>query len=82
VPTKATLFGLDVRFRHIDDKIAAEKDARKATRPGANKEKGVANRHALPVAVNPKLFSRTGRRPANLLLGKQAGSLSRLQGAD
>ena len=80
MPTKATLFGLDVRFRHIDEKIAAEKAARSATRPGAtNKNNGVANRHALPQVVNPKLFSSTGRKPANLLLSKQATSLGKLQ---
>ena len=28
VPTKATLFGLDIRFRHIDQKLADEKAAR------------------------------------------------------
>ena len=40
MPTKATLFGLDVRFRGIDQKLAEDKEKRNASRvnkSGTNK---------------------------------------------
>lgn len=54
MPTKATLFGLDVRFRYIDQKIAEEKAARAKFRGRRNKsltrdENGIIkNRHTIP----------------------------------
>ena len=30
IPTKATLFGLDVRFKHIDEKIVADEEKLKS----------------------------------------------------
>lgn len=39
-PTKATLFGLDVRFRHIDKRIADEKAARSLSKLRINDRKG------------------------------------------
>ena len=32
VPTKATLFGLDVRFREVDKKVAEEREKKNASR--------------------------------------------------
>jgi|DEB0MinimDraft_12_1074336.scaffolds.fasta_scaffold337953_1 hypothetical protein len=54
-PTKATLFGLDVRFRVIDKKIAEEKI--KLMNGGANKttsssNTGYRNRHVLPALLS------------------------------
>ena len=54
VPTKATLFGLDVRFRHIEEKIAADKAAKSISRLRITGGKGTrTNRHNLPKSVNP-----------------------------
>ena len=39
IPTKATLFGLEIRFRHIDQKIAEERAQRARTRGGKSKSK-------------------------------------------
>eukprot|EP00347_Sterkiella_histriomuscorum_P002856 403366532 len=63
IPTKATLFGLDVRFRAIDQKLEEDKKKRSAFKNMGKKKKGginnsqgdidqeeqVANRHSLPV---------------------------------
>lgn len=57
VPTKATLFGLDVRFRHIDQKIALDNEKRNASRirlhakPRSRGDEAV-NRHKLPKNLN------------------------------
>jgi len=55
IPTKAALFGLDVRFREVDNRLAAEHDERNALKrkckgSGAGNEK--ANRHSMPFARN------------------------------
>ena len=47
VPTKAALFGLDIRFREVDRRILDEKLRRSAFRAGAKKS-GVTNRHEMP----------------------------------
>ena len=62
IPTKATLFGLDVRFRHIDQKIADEKAAKSLSKSKINNSKGTrSNRHNLPKHVNPsQLFLQRG----------------------
>ena len=57
VPTKATLFGLDVRFRHIDQKIALDNEKRNASRirlhakPRSRGDEAV-NRHKIPKNLN------------------------------
>ena len=52
-PTKATLFGLDVRFRHIDKRIADEKAARSLSKLRINDRKGERqNRHKIPLEIN------------------------------
>lgn len=40
IPTKATLFGLDVRFRHIDQKIAEDKAAKSLSKLRISNKKG------------------------------------------
>lgn len=60
VPTKSTLFGLDVRFRHVDQKVVDEKAARSVTRGGKNKnmrdaDGKVKNRHLLPADIMRKV---------------------------
>lgn len=57
VPTKATLFGLDVRFRHIDEKIAQDNEKRNASRitlQGKPRSRGdeAVNRHKIPKNLN------------------------------
>ncbi len=47
VPTKAALFGLDIRFREVDRRILDEKMRRSAFKAGA-KASGVKNRHEYP----------------------------------
>lgn len=39
MPTKATLFGLEIRFRHIEQKIAEERAQRAKTKAGRSKQK-------------------------------------------
>jgi hypothetical protein len=55
VPTKAALFGLDVRFREVDNRMAGENDERNALRRKC-KGNGIgakaANRHSMPFARN------------------------------
>jgi hypothetical protein len=55
IPTKAALFGLDVRFRGVDNRLAAEQEERNALRRKC-KGNGVgmkqANRHSMPFARN------------------------------
>jgi len=48
VPTKAALFGLDVRFRNIDRAILEDKQRRYANRPGGKNEGYCLNRHSYP----------------------------------
>ena len=65
VPTKASLFGLDVRFREIDKKIADENEKRNATKikiSGKSQSKlnlttftDDFNRHKLPNQVDLKI---------------------------
>jgi len=53
VPTKATLFGLDVRFRHIDQKMADEKAARSLSKLRINdRDNKKKNRHSIPIDPN------------------------------
>ena len=59
MPTKATLFGLDVRFREIDRKIAEEKERKNASsiKLGSSIKDKLGsvkvNRHLIPPTVNP-----------------------------
>jgi hypothetical protein len=65
VPTKASLFGLDVRFREIDKKIADENEKRNASKikiSGKSQSKlnlttftDDFNRHKLPNQVDLKI---------------------------
>lgn len=50
VPTKAALFGLDVRFRNVDKQIMDEKLRRSAFKTGRNKDTNgySLNRHSFP----------------------------------
>ena len=62
MPTKATLFGLDVRFRHIDQKIALDNEKRNASRirlAGKPRSRGdeAANRHKIPKDLNMERMS-------------------------
>lgn len=57
VPSKATLFGLDIRFRHIDEKIAQDIEKRNASRirlHGKPRSRGdeAVNRHKIPKNLN------------------------------
>ena len=59
VPTKAALFGLDIRFREVDQRIMEEKMKRNALKVGGRKSSltGIKNRHIFPnadVARKPK----------------------------
>ena len=57
VPTKAALFGLDVRFRHIDQKIALDNEKRNASKirlhskPKSRGDENI-NRHKIPKNLN------------------------------
>ena len=65
IPTKASLFGLDVRFRQIDKKIADENEKRNATKikiSGKSQSKlnlttftDEFNRHKLPTHLDLKI---------------------------
>ena len=52
VPTKASLFGLDVRFRHIDEKAALEQEKKNATNVRSSGTRASTtnktNRHKIP----------------------------------
>jgi hypothetical protein len=50
VPTKAALFGLDVRFRNVDKLIMDEKLRRSAFKTGSKKDTNgySLNRHSFP----------------------------------
>jgi hypothetical protein len=55
IPTKAALYGLDVRFREVDNRLSNEQDERNALKRrckgnGPGKEK--SNRHSMPFARN------------------------------
>ncbi len=57
VPTKATLFGLDVRFREIDKKVAEEREKKNASRIKISTGNRLAlstkvNRHLVPTNIN------------------------------
>ena len=62
VPTKAALFGLDVRFRHIDQKIALDNEKRNASRirlhakPKSRGDEAI-NRHKIPKNINMERMS-------------------------
>ena len=66
IPTKAALFGLEVRFKPVDDRLMEEKRRRTAfKRPKTNKENGrTVNRHAVPMPEKRLLSSRCQRNPA------------------
>lgn len=56
MPTKATLFGLDVRFREIDKKVAEEREKKNASRIKITSNRGQSakvNRHMVPKNINP-----------------------------
>jgi len=71
-PTKASLFGLDIRFRQIDKKIAEENEKRNSTKiriSGISKSKlnltttsEDFNRHKFPSQVELKLNIAIGNR--------------------
>ena len=65
IPTKAALFGLEVRFRPVDEKLLEEKKRRMAfRRPKTNKESTTgAHRHQHPMARR-LLSSQCQRAPA------------------
>lgn len=45
VPTKATLFGLDLRFRKIDQKLLEDKERKNASKVVIGRSKDGFNRH-------------------------------------
>ena len=49
VPTKAALFGLDVRFRRVDQAILDEKLRRNAFKRGVKRDQSAPSRHSLPM---------------------------------
>lgn len=58
IPTKATLFGLDVRFRNVDKRIQEQKLGRnpRAVKEDANHKKFFnLNRHLVPIDQMDKL---------------------------
>jgi hypothetical protein len=57
MPTKATLFGLDLRFRKIDQKLLEEKEKKNASKVVLGRQKDGFNRHHNP--VNPATISLT-----------------------
>ena len=65
IPTKAALFGLEVRFKPVDDRLMEERRRRTAfKRPSTNKENGrTLNRHQVPMAKR-LLSSGCARNPA------------------
>ena len=67
VPTKATLFGLDVRFREIDKKVAEEREKRNASRIKISSNRLAlslkVNRHLVPSNINSSTISLTKPLP-------------------
>ena len=49
VPTKAALFGLDVRFRRVDQRLLEEKMRRNAFRQRKTRDASAPSRHSLPM---------------------------------
>lgn len=49
MPTKATLFGLDLRFRKVDQKLLEEKEKKNASKVIIGRSKDGFNRHHIPV---------------------------------
>jgi hypothetical protein len=49
VPTKATLFGLDIRFKEVDEKSQQDKLRRTAFKKQSKKNDRVGSRHAPPL---------------------------------
>ena len=49
VPTKAALYGLDVRFRPVDQAILDEKIRRNAFRRRKTRDQSAPSRHSVPV---------------------------------
>ena len=65
IPTKATLFGLDVRFRVVDQKMLEDKLRRTAfKRPKTREHGGPSNRHDPP--LERRLVSSQCRREPTL----------------
>lgn len=62
IPTKAALFGLDVRFRGVDARLKAEDDERNALKRRCKSGGGAGrvNRHNMPFSKN--LLSRPGEK--------------------
>lgn len=67
VPTKAALFGLDVRFRRVDQKILDEKLRRNAFKKKKARDQSAPGRHSLPMA-NKFLLQSATRDPTMLEL--------------
>ena len=51
MPTKAALFGLDVRFRQVDQAILEEKLRRNAFKRKKARDQSAPSRHSLPIAA-------------------------------
>jgi len=51
VPTKAALFGLDVRFRHVDQLALEEQQRRNAFKRKQNRDLSAPSRHSLPMKL-------------------------------
>ena len=62
VPTKAALFGLDVRFRKVDQAILEEKLRRNAFRRKKSRDQSAPSRHSLPMQ-RQYLTTASGRHP-------------------
>jgi len=63
VPTKAALFGLDVRFRRVDQAILEEKLRRNAFKRKDKRDQSAPSRHSLPMKTN-YLKNESNRYPA------------------
>jgi hypothetical protein len=73
VPTKASLFGLDIRFRPIDQKLSEEKKARSLSKLRMTGGRGGSNnRHVLPME-HRHLTNRQSMGKVNIL--KSVGSI-------
>jgi hypothetical protein len=80
VPTKAALFGLDIRFREVDAKLKAEDDERNALKRRCKSGGGAGrqNRHNMPFSNH--LLSRPGeKRPILSHLVKETTQTGKMQ---
>jgi len=80
IPTKAALFGLDIRFREVDARLKAEDDERNALKRRCKSGGGAgrSNRHNMP--FNKNLLSRPGeKRPILSHLIKETTQSARMK---